>query len=297
MQAMILAAGFGTRLRPYTLLRPKPLFPVLNRPLLLLTIERLRKAGFTSIIVNAHHLAEQIKTAVAGIPGVTLQEEEIELGTGGGLRRALPLLKDEPVLVVNGDIYHTVDYQHVFEEHSRSGADVTLVMHDCPRYNKVQVDSGQKIVSFSEDIIPGSLLLAFTGIHVINPRVLAAIPPDIFSNIIDRYRQLLQEKGNIRALKAADHYWTDIGTPADYLDLHEGILSGTIPCYEELQKPDSSFFVSGQAGLGSNVQLKEWVCIGNNVTVGDNASLSRVIIWENGRVPEHAAFADKIIGR
>ncbi len=294
---MILAAGLGTRLRPYTLLRPKPLFPVLNRPLLLLTIERLRKAGFTSIIVNAHHLAEQIKAAVAGIAGVTLQQEEIELGTGGGLRRALPLLKDGPVLVVNGDIYHTVDYQHVFEQHSRSGADVSMVMHDYPRFNQVQVDSGQKIVSFSADIISGSLSLAFTGIQVINAKILAAIPPDTFANIIDRYRQLLQEKGNIQALKATNHYWTDIGTPADYLDLHEGLLCGTIPCYEELRKPDSSFFVSAQASLGSNVQLKEWVCIGNNVTVGDNVSLSRVIIWENGRVPEHAVFADKIIGR
>ncbi len=111
MQAMILAAGFGTRLQPYSNLRPKPLFPLLNTPLLLLTIQRLQDAGFDHIVVNCHHLKDQIRSLLAGIPGVFLQEETMIMGTGGGLRLAIDLLKDEPLLVSNGDIYHTVDYQ------------------------------------------------------------------------------------------------------------------------------------------------------------------------------------------
>ena len=79
---MLLAAGFGTRLKPYTDIRPKPLFPVLNRPLLLWHLERLRQAGFARVLVNAHHLAEQIEQAVVGLPGVQLQvEPEILSGT------------------------------------------------------------------------------------------------------------------------------------------------------------------------------------------------------------------------
>ncbi len=89
MQAMILAAGFGTRLLPHTLLRPKPLFPLLNHPLLLLTIRRLQHAGCDHIVVNCHHLRAQIVAALAGLPGVTVLEEETILGTGGGLRGAL----------------------------------------------------------------------------------------------------------------------------------------------------------------------------------------------------------------
>lgn len=292
---MILAAGLGTRLRPYSLLRPKPLFPIVNTPLLLLTIERLQKAGFSSIIVNAHHLAEQIDKVVADISGVFLQKEEIELGTGGGLRRALAMLDDEPLLVVNGDIYHTIDYRKALDDHLDSGAAATMVMHDCPRFNNVRVESG-RVVSFTEQQGTPSLQ-AFTGIHVINPAVLEPIPPDSLFNIIDRYQRLLEENQDIRALTVSGHYWTDIGTPDDYLDLHGNILSGTVPCYEEIDRTDSPFHISERAIIGADVQLNEWVCIGDDVTVGDNASLSRTVIWEKGRVPPRAVFADKIIGR
>ena len=86
MKAMILAAGLGTRLLPYTLKRPKPLFPILNKPLLHLTIDRLKQAGATEIIVNSHHLRPQIKRALQGEEQIILQEEDTILGTGGGLR-------------------------------------------------------------------------------------------------------------------------------------------------------------------------------------------------------------------
>ena len=86
MQAMILAAGFGTRLLPYTKYRPKPLFPVLNTPLLVAAVRRLKKFGFSRIVVNCHHLGEQISAALDDIDGVRIQYEETILGTGGGLR-------------------------------------------------------------------------------------------------------------------------------------------------------------------------------------------------------------------
>ena len=105
MKAMILAAGLGTRLLPFTLKRPKPLFPILNTPLLGLTVNRIRNSGFSEILVNGHHLRQQIKKAVQHEENCILQEEEKILGTGGGLRMALPHFNHEPVLVVNGDIY------------------------------------------------------------------------------------------------------------------------------------------------------------------------------------------------
>jgi len=132
MQAMILAAGLGTRLLPHTLIRPNPLFPILNKPLLLLTIERLQKIGFDHIVVNCHHLREQVVAILDGVSGVIVQEEEIILGTGGGLRNALNVLRDEPLLVTNGDIYHTVDFMDFYQYHIENGTLVTLAMHDFP---------------------------------------------------------------------------------------------------------------------------------------------------------------------
>ncbi|MCI5129172.1 MAG: nucleotidyltransferase family protein, partial [Candidatus Electrothrix sp. AUS3] len=109
MQAMLLAAGFGTRLRPYTLVRPKPLFPVCNIPLLHILLDKLVDAGCDRIVVNCHYLADQIKEAVERRPEVILQYEKEVLGTGGGLRKALEHFQDQPdtpVLVMNGDIFH-----------------------------------------------------------------------------------------------------------------------------------------------------------------------------------------------
>jgi mannose-1-phosphate guanylyltransferase len=126
MKAMILAAGFGTRLLPYTLKRPKPLFPILNKELLHLTISRLRQVGADGIVVNAHHLRLQIKKALHDEADIILQEEEQVLGTGGGLRLALPHLGKDPVLVVNGDIYHSIDYREVYSSHCNARADVSL---------------------------------------------------------------------------------------------------------------------------------------------------------------------------
>ena len=108
MQAMILAAGLGTRLRPYSNIRPKPLFPVLNQPLLRILINMLEEAGCTKIIVNGHHLRDQLKSAVAESNTILYQDEPRILGTGGSLREALPQLEDEPLLVVNGDIFHDI---------------------------------------------------------------------------------------------------------------------------------------------------------------------------------------------
>ena len=129
MQAMILAAGYGTRLHPYTEHRPKPLFPLLNIPLLQLTIKRLQRAGFDHIVVNCHHLKERVTEILSTIPGVILQEETRILGTGGGLRYAYDKLLDEPLLITNGDIYHTIDFLQLYEKHLQSNCPVSLALH------------------------------------------------------------------------------------------------------------------------------------------------------------------------
>jgi len=299
MKAMLLAAGLGTRLRPYTLCRPKPLFPVLNTPLLQLTLDRLRKAGFATIVVNAFHLKDQIKAALVNEKGVIVQEESKVLGTGGGLRMALRHFGREPVLVVNGDIYHTIDYQQVYRHHTESAAAVTLVMHDFPRFNNVGVDANNQITGFAAPgARPGkfSSCLAFTGIHVVDPSILQQIPPDTNYSIIDCYSNYLEENGSIMAYIAKGHYWTDIGTPEDYLQLHDGLLYKRIPLYEELTLPEAGrVVVAHSSRVGSNVKIIDWACIGSGVTVGEAATLERVVVWDNAEIPAGAELRDVIV--
>lgn len=143
MQAMILAAGLGTRLLPYTQYRPKPLFPVINKPLLVCTVGMLQRFGAEKIVVNCHHLRDQIVEKMAGHEHVVIQEEETILGTGGGVRRAVKHLADEPLVLTNGDIYHEIDIQALYKQHQGSGAEVTLAMHEYPRFNTVDVEGGK----------------------------------------------------------------------------------------------------------------------------------------------------------
>jgi mannose-1-phosphate guanylyltransferase len=300
MKAMILAAGLGTRLLPYTLNRPKPLFPILNNPLLLLTISRIRNSGFSEIIINAHHLRQQIKDALKYEANCILQEEEKILGTGGGLRMALIHFNHEPVLVANGDIYHTVDYQEVYRNHCASKADVTLVLHDYPRFNDVTVDEKLFIKGFNiSDEGLGKLkkTLAFTGIHVINPGVLQTIPPDDPSCIIDCYKELLAQGGSIRAHLAKDHFWTDMGTPDDYLKLNADLLEQNIPIYEELggELAESPFVGRQNATIAEDVKFLDWACIGKGATIGAGATLQRTVVWDGAVVPAGSVIQDAIV--
>ena len=184
MQAMILAAGFGTRLLPYTNIKPKPLFPILNIPLLLLVVQRLQDCGFDHIIVNCHHHKDQIHALLADIPGVYLQEEDEIMGTGGGLRLALDLLRDEPLLVTNGDIYHTVDYLDLYNEHVKKGSEVTLAVHDYPRFNGLSI-RGDRLLCF--DKYPDADVVAFTGIHMLDPELLKPLSPICFGVLGELY--------------------------------------------------------------------------------------------------------------
>ncbi len=292
MQAMILAAGLGTRLRPYTELRPKPLFPVAGRSLLAITLERLRLAGFGQVVVNAHHLRGQVAHALLGEKGVILQEEEVILGTGGGLRRARAHFGDEPVLVTNGDIYHTIDLAHVYRAHLQSGAAVTMVLHDEPRFNKVAVDGDGSILGFGSEADGSSRRLAFTGIHVIEPAVLDAIPVDSFYDIIDCYRAVIRGGGTIRALVVDGHFWTDMGTPTDYLALHGALLSGRVDGVTVASAP---FSVDAEAAVGNDLRLLDWAVVGAKARIGDDVTLERVVVWDGATIPAGSTLRDTIV--
>jgi len=295
MKAMVLAAGFGTRLRPYSLKRPKPLFPVLGTPLLTHTLSQLRRSGAEGIVVNAHHLREQIRAMLQGQGDVYVQMEDMELGTGGGLRLAQSHFGDAHFLAVNGDIVHDLDLAAIYRSHCASGADVTMVLHDCPRFNNVRVNGEGRIVGFAGAAGEGERLLAFTGVQVINPAVLSLMPEGVFYNSIDCYADLLKSGGTIQALLVSDHFWTDMGTPADYLQLHEDILlNGRLPGFFP-GNGASPFYLGKDVVLGAGVSFQDWVAIGHGASIGEGASLSRVVVWDGARVAPGSIVSDSII--
>jgi NDP-sugar pyrophosphorylase family protein len=289
MQAMILAAGFGTRLLPFTKFRPKPLFPILNRPPLLLTIERLQRAGCDHIVVNCHHLQQQMVDQLKKLRGIVIQQEDMVLGTGGGLRLALQSFRDEPVLVTNGDIYHTVDFNSLYQYHLHDTAPVTMAMHHFPRFNSVSV-ANEQVAGF--DNTGNHPLLAFTGLHVVDPDILSSIPLFQSSSIIDHYRLLLEKKKRIAALRVDGCFWADMGTVEDYLALHGGLLTGAIPWWQELGEGlVSPFYLRQPCGA---LSMKDWVCAGE-VKIGKDVHLERVVLWDGAVVPDGSRLKDTLV--
>lgn len=226
MKALILAAGFGTRLLPHTRILPKPLFPIAGRPAIDILIRQLADLGFDDIIINTHHLYDQIEAFIRAqnYPVVvTTRFEPVILGTGGAIRNVADFMGDAPFLVINGDIHTDIDMGAVMGFHHAHPHPVTLVMHDYPEFNKVWVDSLDHIKSFNPAEAPapdnvGWRLLAFTGIQVIDPEVVDFIPPEGFASSIDVYRQMIRRGIVVQAYIARTHQWHDIGSPAGYAD-------------------------------------------------------------------------------
>ena len=280
MQAILLAAGYGTRLRPYTSVRPKPLFPVVNQPLLQLLLKQLHACGCSFILVNCHHLAAQIEAALVAWPSVLIQIEPEILGTGGSLRQALNRLDNEPILVMNGDLYHGIDLEKVYRQHLLSKNDVTLAMHDCLRYNTVGVADG-RVRDFAAQ---EGERLAFTGIHVVDPEVVEMIPGHCFHHIIDLYQELAMQ-GRVGYCRVDGAPWRDIGTPADYLQLHAELL-GNEP---------TSWVIDPSARVGAEVVLEGWGCIGPRAVIGDRARLCRSVVWDGAVVAAGSTWIDAIV--
>ncbi|MCI5140790.1 MAG: hypothetical protein D3909_03490, partial [Candidatus Electrothrix sp. ATG1] len=220
-------------------------------------------------------------------PEVILQHEAEVLGTGGGLRKALEHFRDEPVLVMNGDIFHDIDLRSLMATHAAGSASVTMALHDYPRFNSVQIQ-GEQVCGFPEDENSDSKstrdLLAFTGIHVVNREIIEQIPANCFFHIIDLYKELAEAK-KIGFTRINDCFWQDMGTPDDYLDLHRHLLSTGTPAWQ----------IHESAHIGKNVNLKEWGAVGAGAVIGDGAKLAQCVIWGDAQIKAGAELTGEII--
>jgi mannose-1-phosphate guanylyltransferase len=293
MKAMILAAGLGTRLEPLTKIRPKPLFPVLNRPLLGITIEQLREIGATGIIINAHHLAEQVEQFVGrGEWGLQMEvrvEPEI-LGTGGGITHCADFLRYAPFfVVVNADVYHTFDLIPAIHYHRESDNLATLVLYDHPRFNQVGIDGEGRIVSVrGKPITPSTSatqLLTFTGIHIISPKLLDAMPSAGFFGIMEIYMELASHGEAIRGYQMQGGYWRDIGRVEDYMDLHRDLIG---------EKGKS--VIHPDATLSEDVHIEGFVCAGKGTRIKTGSFIKDSIIWDEVVIEAGSTVEGCVVG-
>lgn len=231
MKALILAAGLGTRLRPFTALTPKPLFSIGGCTLLDRIIYQLHQAGCRAIMVNTHHLRERIETYLAGksypIPVTPCHEPEI-LGTGGAIRNLAAFWDKTPFMVINCDILTDIDLRAVYDFHCCHTAPATLVLTDAPEFNTVSMDRNHTIIGFDMEN-PGVDFpqpLTFTGIQVLDPKVLDMIPAQPFVNSIDVYRHLIATNMPPIAYVATNNQWADIGTPERF---RKAAMAETVP--------------------------------------------------------------------
>lgn len=298
MKAAVLAAGLGTRLRPLTELVPKTLIPILNRPLLGLILAQMEDAGFVQVAVNTHHLAAQVEEFLASRPwGFNLsvsQEPEI-LGTGGGLRQMGEILGRGPFLAISGDILTDLDLTAVYGSY-REDTLATLMLHDCPPYNKVWV-AGDRVVSIGEPPPAGKTEgppLDYANVQMVNPKMLDYLPAGRPYDLVTAWRAALAAGERIAFIKTAP-FWQNIGTPAAYLQVHRRLLQGESTRLARYFPNLSDPLIGPAAKIGAGVQFKGSVCLGANVTIGEGASLENTVVWDGAVIAPGVELAGCIV--
>jgi len=244
MRAMVLAAGLGTRLRPLTDEWPKALVEIGGRTLLEITLKRLRGFGFREVIINVHHLADRIVDYLKvnrnfGMR-IEVSREEVLLDTGGGLKKAgwffLENVQcaEEPFVLHNVDVISTIDLGGMVEAHKKKGALVTLAVQGRDSSRQLLFDEELRLCGrragreAKAEVVRASKnpqALAFTGIHVISPRLITLMSEDGAFSIIDTYLRLARLE-TIQGYRVDEFYWRDLGKPEQLRQAEEDCRQG-----------------------------------------------------------------------
>ena len=232
MKAMILAAGLGTRLRPLTSDRPKALVEIGGRSLLEITLSRLRTFGVGEVIVNVHHFADVVVDYLKANNNfgmrIEVSREEALLDTGGGLKKAAWFFLqdssglDEPFVLHNVDVISTIDLERMRQSHIERGALATLAVQERETSRYLLFDEQQDLCGrrtggdrASKLVRPAQQVeaLAFSGIHIVSPRIFSMLTEEGAFSIIDSYLRLAAQGDKILAFRADKYCWRDLGRP------------------------------------------------------------------------------------
>ena len=293
MRAIVLSAGYGTRLWPLTEDRTKPAIPILGKPLVDYVAEYLAGYGIDEIVVNLHHRPESVRRALGDGArfGVKLHyvEEPVILGTSGALDNTRSFFERDTFVVVNGKIITDIDLKAALETHRKSNALATLVLLPNARRERFSVVEtedgivkgfGGMPVDSGGDTVP----LMFTGIHIMEPRILEYVPRGIFSDSVVHVYPKAIANGEILAAHVASGKWRELSTLKRYLDISVELL-------KEAGKPFSSGMNNSIAGSATISDSILW----DNVDVGPGARVSRAVLADNVKIGAQETVDNAIV--
>lgn len=322
IKAMLLSAGKGKRLLPLTRHYPKPLFPVGDRPCLLYLIELLRDRGFRDLIINLHHLGDVIADYLGGGEAfgvrISYSREEKLLGTGGGVRKAFPLVKpEENLLVLNGDILTDTDPTRLVRLQQAKSPIATMGLRARPAdspYTAVRIGTKSLVSGIGGEGAGPSYF--FPGIQLLTRAFVENLSgPSPLCLVADGYLPALRKGLPVAGLPGAG-YWREIGTIEAYWAANLDFLRGKSPAYFYRGREDFTrrgIHAGKRAQLGQRVSFKYPVYLGDDCTVGsecvlgphvlvgsgcrigENCRLENVLLWPETTVRKNSRISNTII--
>jgi mannose-1-phosphate guanylyltransferase len=317
MQALILAGGEGTRLRPLTTTVPKPVIPLVDRPFIAFMLDWLRSHGVDDIVMSCGHLASGVRNVLGdgGAYGIRLRyvEEPRPMGTGGALKYAAPLL-DDRFLMLNGDVLTDIDLTAQVAQHERSGAQATLALtpvEDPSNYGLVRTADGGEVTEFVEkpspdqidtrNISAGAYVLERSVLDLLEEDQPASIERDVFPRLVgDRLFGFV-----------SDGYWLDIGTPERYLQGTFDILEGTVGtdvvkrmgggylCIEDNVENAGriipSALVESGCRIGDGSRIGGRVVLEHGVQVGEETTIERAVVMQGAEIGRECTLSGCIV--
>jgi NDP-sugar pyrophosphorylase family protein/aminoglycoside/choline kinase family phosphotransferase len=303
INAFILAAGLGERLRPITDHIPKPLLPVLGKPVLQSVLEKVSALPVSNIGINIHYKKEVIEEWIrrsSFCDALSLFPEDPILGTGGALKNAGSLLRDNTFIVHNADIFSDIDLGKLVEFHLSSENLATLAVHNCAEFNNLIIADNGNLSEIgticSLFCPPSSRLLAFTGIAVYAPEFLRFLP-DGASSVVHAWTEAVSASHKIGTYDVTGCYWSDIGTPLSY--------ARTV--FSELRKNGETVYIHPSVDWCKGTELDGYIAIEKNSNPpvpyfnkeGNDARdicLRNCIILPDTNFPLLHSFENRIIG-
>lgn len=322
MKALLLLGGFGTRMRPFTITKPKALLPLLNVPFISYQFELLKKYGINEIVLGVGYKGEDFKEIAfigkkMGLK-IFLSFEKKPLGTAGGIKNAEKFLKGkEPFFVFNGDILADFDLGEIIDFHKSKNAYITIgmVRVDNPSsYGLIVTDENMRIIKFIEKPKPEEAITDTinAGVYIFQPEVLEEIPEGIEVSVEKETFPLLLEKGKEIYGYIHNGYWLDVGTIEKYKKASFDLIDGKIELLykkndEKIEKKYTSFIdknvsveekliVDEKVFVGENSVFKGKVIIGKNSFIGKNCVIEESIIFEDVFVGDNCYISNSIIG-
>jgi len=280
LSAFILAAGLGERLRPITNHIPKPLLPILGKPVLQSVLEKISLIPIQNIGMNLHHRKEDIEAWINHSPFrhiIQLFPEDPVLGTGGALKNAEHFLKNSDFLVHNADILSDIDLEKLISFHRASGNIATLAVHDFPVFNNLVIDDNGYLVEIgalcSLCRAPGSRLLAFTGIAAYAPEFLNFLPEGA-SSVVHAWTEAISAGQKIGTYDVTGCSWTDIGTPASYAKA----------VVDELRKSGEMVYIHPSVNWCNNIEFEGYMVIENESISDKRVFLKNCIVLPGTKI-------------